>query len=515
MKLINAIHIIFITLFLIIFGAKGIAQNWPKIYGDYIDAYGEDLIENYDKGYLLCGSIMKDASHFNYGWLIKTDINGNVLWDKKFGDATREDYFLDFDKTSDNGWIISGSTSKFDIENDPLFIKFDPCGEIEWCSIFLCEGLNYAAGIITLPENEYLGLINYFDHQQKFRISLVKMNFYGEPIWIKHLANEDSTLSNEEGQFLNILNNGNYLISGYCFSPSIKPFFIATDTAGEQLWDIRWPVGSEGYANRSVFASNGNIYTATGLTFPGLPRIPYLLKFNENGDIINQFPLLGDTIERGGAKSLLIIHDTILYVGLTWTDDPTYYEGYSDILKTDTTGNLILQRRLIDDNHAPTSTIESFDSKIITMGQYYVDGNWDIYLWKMNEDLVDDTLYTQPLTYDSLCPYQILSDTVDLDCSLFVNIEDIPTKEEYEATIKISPNPARDWISLTLPDNVSSGGIELAIYNIFGQEVMKTRATPQNRTASLNISNLSSGFYLAVCKDAKKKIFKGKFVVGR
>jgi hypothetical protein len=136
-------------------------------------------------------------------------------------------------------------------------------------------------------------------------------------------------------------------------------------------------------------------------------------------------------------------------------------------------------------------------------------------MWKMNTDLEDDTLYTLPITYDSLCPYQILSDTVDLDCSLFVNIDEIPTKEEYESTIKISPNPTVDWIALSLPDNLAPGDVDLAIYNIFGQEVMKSSVSPQNRTVSLNVSNLSSGFYLAVCKDAKGKDFKGKFVVAR
>jgi hypothetical protein len=63
------------------------AQIWPKIYGDNLRAYGNDIIESYDKGYTICGSILKDASHFKYGWLIKTDINGNELWNKKFGDG--------------------------------------------------------------------------------------------------------------------------------------------------------------------------------------------------------------------------------------------------------------------------------------------------------------------------------------------------------------------------------------------------------------------------------------------
>ena len=48
--------------------------------------------------------------------------------------------------------------------------------------------------------------------------------------------------------------------------------------------------------------------------------------------------------------------------------------------------------------------IVTSDNKIIVCGNYVVDGNWDIYLWKMNSNLEDDTLYTQPITYDSLCP---------------------------------------------------------------------------------------------------------------
>jgi hypothetical protein len=168
---------------------------------------------------------------------------------------------------------------------------------------------------------------------------------------------------------------------------------------------------------------------------------------------------------------------------------------------------------MLHENRPPSSIILSHNNKILVAGSYVVDNNWDIYLWKMNSDLEDDTLYTQPITYDSLCPHEILSETVDLDCSLFVNIDEIPTKEEDESTIKIAPNPAREWVALTLPDNVSSGAIDVIIYNIYGQEVRKINVTQQNRSFSLNISSLSSGFYLAVCKDAKKKIFKGKFVV--
>jgi len=515
MKLINSLRIILLII-IISHNINCFSQNWPKIYGDNIQAYGEEILESYDKGYFICGSILKDAETFEYGWLIKTDINGNIIWDKRFGDDIREDYFLDFDKTLDNGLVISGVTSQIDIENDPLFVKLDPCGEIEWCKIYSSDGFNAGNSIVALPNGEYIGMLRYYGGDpQNIRISLVKMDSSGEPIWIKHIANGDTTISNEDGYYLYFTPDANLLITGRCFSPSIKPFVLKTDSSGTQLWDIKWPVGSGGWADQCAFASNGMIYSATGLQFTGHPRIPYLLKFNESGDIITQYPLLGDTIYRGGAESLLLIGDTSMYVGLTWTDDPDLEELHSDILKTDSLGNMFFQRRLIEGGFPPTSIIKSYDNKILVIGKYYVGSSWDIDLWKMNSDLEDDTLYTQPLTYDSLCPYQILSDTVDLDCSLFVNIDEIPTKEEYESTIKISPNPARDWISLSLPDVVAPGIVNLEIYNIFGQEILKTRVTTQNRMTSLNVSNLPSGFYLAVCMDTNRKVFKGKFIVAR
>ncbi len=503
-----------LILFFICIEASG--QNWPKIYGDDIRAYGEEIMESYDNGYFICGSILKDAYTFKFGWIIKTDVNGNVLWDNKFGDGIHENYFLDFDETIDNGLIISGATAQQDIENDPLFVKLNPCGEIEWCRIFLSDGFNAGNSVISIDNDEFLGMMRYYGNDsQNFRISLVKMDPTGEPLWIKHLAQEDSTIFNEDGYYLYLTSDSNYLVSGRCFSPALRPFFIKTDTTGEQLWDLKWPAGSGGWANQSVCTSNGMIYNASGLRFTGYPKIPYLLKFNENGEAINQYPLLGDTIESGGAKSLLLFNDTLLFTGTTWTDDPYLYDGYCDILKVDTLGNVLSQRRLIDEPHPPNSIIKTSDLKILVVGHYYVDGNWDIYMWKMNSDLEDDTLYTQPLTYDSLCPYQIISDTLDLNCSLFVNIDEIPTKEEYESTINISPNPAEEWIVMTLPEDVSFEKGEIFIYNIYGQLVKEINGSDVNRVISLNISSISSGMYIAILRTEKQLLAKGKFIVSR
>ncbi|MBW6460080.1 MAG: hypothetical protein K0B08_05855 [Bacteroidales bacterium] len=473
----NLIKILIQFSFLILFSTMQvtcISQAWPKVYGYQMNAFNRDILEDYDKGYYICACLLKSGSEYKYGWLIKTDINGNIIWHKKFGSHHDENAFYDFDQTQDHSLIISGATSLIDPEIDPLFIKLNTCGEIEWCKIYLSPGFNTANGVISLPDGNFLGMLQYYGgNYAHVRISLVKMDSEGNPIWIKHLAQEDSTVVNEEGRHLYFTPDGNYLVAGSCFSPSLKPYFIKTDTSGEEIWDVKWPVGNSGFANRTVFTSYGIIYSACGLQFPGIPRKPYILKFSEDGEIISQFPLLGDTIERGGADALFLDSDSIFYSGIVWTDDPYLYSGYSDILKTDTNGNIKLQRRLMNDLFAPNKIIKTFDSKLLTIGSYELGGNLGICLWKMNTDLEDDTLYTQPFTYDSLCPYEIQSDTVELDCGLFVNIDEIPTKEEYESTIKISPNPAREWVVLTLPDVVAEGEVLLVVYDIFGREAWR------------------------------------------
>jgi hypothetical protein len=416
----------------------------------------------------------------------------------------------------DNGLIISGITNKYSTGDfDPLFIKTNACDEIEWCKVLLCPNQNFGTDVLQIYDGSYIGLLTYYGSGENYaRISLVKFDQSGEPLWIQKQSQEDTLIYNEEGANLILTSSGNYLISGSCYHPGMKPYFILTDTLGMQIWDIIWS-SPYGLVFQTIEHQAGIFYSIGFKIPPGFNNLPSVYKFDESGNQIDEFFILGDTIYAGGGGAILKINDTTILTGIVWGSNDRRETIHSEILKIDTLGNLLDRRILLLEDRSPTSMVLTQDHNILVAGNYVVDGDWDIYLWKINANLEDDTLYTQPLTYDSLCPYQIQSDTVDLDCSLFVNIDEIPTKEEYESTIKISPNPARDWIALTLPDNVFTGAVELVVYNNFGQEVMKTRVVPQNRAVTLNISSLSSGLYLAVCKDAKRKTFKGKFVVGR
>jgi hypothetical protein len=489
------------------------SQEWPKIYGDNFHAYVKNVFEDYDRGYLIGGDVLANANTFRYAWIIKTDINGNELWNKKFGNGIDQNYLGSYAKTIDQGLIVCGFTTIEDPQFDPFFFKLSNCGEIEWCKILLSEDYNGVKDVITV-EDGYIGLLQYYRSDSLYsRIGLVKLNLDGEPLWIQYLAQADTLISNEEGHALLLTSNSNYLISGRCFYPGLKPFWISTDTAGEQIWDLKWS-NCIGTCFQTIEHHDGIFYSMGYSVPPGSNNIPTIYKFDASGNEISKMLLLGDTVFASGGRSILKINYTTLLTGVVWSDLGYPNEvAHSEVFMVDTTGNLINRRLLLYEDTAPSILNLTFDNKIIVAGQYVVGSYWDIYLWKMNTELEDDTLYTQPLTYDSLCPYEIQSDTVDLDCGVFVNIDELPTKEEYESTVKISPNPARDWIVLSLPDIKLSGNNEITIYNLFGQEVMKNKVVPQNKIISLNIASLPPGLYLVTCKDSKNKMLTGKFVV--
>jgi hypothetical protein len=490
------------------------AQDWPKIYYDEIDATIRDLAEAYDKGYLLAGYTYNNEGWPQFDLITKIDNNGNVLWDKKFGNSSYSNGVSDFNLTNDNGMILAAGTSKYSGNYDPTFIKLNVCGELEWCKVFQSPDQNYGTGILQISDGSFIGMLQYYGEGETYaRISLVKMDQTGEPIWINRLAQEDSLIKNEEGSYLYLTTDNNFLVSGWAYHPDSYPFWILTDTNGGQVWDLFWDSGY-GEAHQVIEKDSGIFYSTSYAIGDNGIQSPMLFKFDKYGNLTGEYNLMGDTIFMGSCNPLVCLNDSSLVIGVGWKKVwLPIDEGFTEVFITDTLGNLINRRQLHNEYHSLKKIILSSDHKILAAGNFVVDGNWDIYLWKMNSDLEDDTLYTQPLTYDSLCPYEIQSDTVDLDCGVFVNIDELPTKEEYESTIKISPNPSREWIMLSLPDIRLSGNTEIKIYNLFGQEVMKTRTDLQNRTVSLNISGLSPGVYLVTCRDSRQRCLKGKFVI--
>jgi Secretion system C-terminal sorting domain len=203
---------------------------------------------------------------------------------------------------------------------------------------------------------------------------------------------------------------------------------------------------------------------------------------------------------------------------------------WSTAVIIDTNGNLLNSNILTDDQFTSILDI-TYDGKLVYASNIYVNNQFDVILTKLNQNLEQDTLYTFPYTYDSLCPYQIVSDTiVQDDCGLIVGVEEDTVEPGDRGRLVIFPNPSSGGLSvkvlgLSAGNNSSTFSLQLsiAVYDIFGRKVhspcpqVSLSPGQNNRDGGwqLDVSALPPGIYFVVVWDDKSVIGTGKFVVAR
>lgn len=105
---------------------------------------GKHILQTSDGGYLLTGAAGSSNGHAtsNYGsydfWLVKTDANFNILWQKNYGGSSF-DVAYQAAETNDGGFVVVGTTysSNNDVTNNKGFsdfwiIKVDASGVLQW-----------------------------------------------------------------------------------------------------------------------------------------------------------------------------------------------------------------------------------------------------------------------------------------------------------------------------------------------------------------------------------------------
>jgi predicted secreted protein len=107
-------------------------EEWNKTYGGGHNDWGSVVVITED-GYYLAG----DTHSFGPGgydfWLIKTDKYGNEQWNRTYGESDSHDTGYSFIKTSDGGFAIVGTKTSFSTElTDMWLIKTDINGNMIW-----------------------------------------------------------------------------------------------------------------------------------------------------------------------------------------------------------------------------------------------------------------------------------------------------------------------------------------------------------------------------------------------
>jgi hypothetical protein len=104
---------------------------WYQTYGGTSSDAGDDVKQTEDGGFIIVGGTESYGNGSADVWLIKTDAEGEELWNKTFGSKSIE-YGIEVMQTDDNGFLILGTINDFDDKNDVWLIKTDRGGNELW-----------------------------------------------------------------------------------------------------------------------------------------------------------------------------------------------------------------------------------------------------------------------------------------------------------------------------------------------------------------------------------------------
>ena len=149
---------------------------WVKTFGGSGIDQAAAIVESQDGNYVVVGNTysadgdlagIKSTTDSDY-WVMKLDKDGNVLWNKVYGD-TEDELAYDIAATSEGGYVITGysrSDNCFEDSNggfhDYWILKIDGNGNEVWCQNFGYSGSDQANAIIETKEG-HIFTGGYFD----------------------------------------------------------------------------------------------------------------------------------------------------------------------------------------------------------------------------------------------------------------------------------------------------------------------------------------------------------------
>jgi hypothetical protein len=135
---------------------------WEKTFIESKYGYGLSVSQTSDEGYIVTGASQDNDIMDSEIFLIKTDSDGDDLWTKTYASDNYE-IGNSVDQTNDGGYIIAASSNEFGVDNYGLIVKTDEQGDLLWDKLFGPSGSFYSVeqtnegGYITVGQTEYYG----------------------------------------------------------------------------------------------------------------------------------------------------------------------------------------------------------------------------------------------------------------------------------------------------------------------------------------------------------------------
>jgi hypothetical protein len=412
------------------------------------------------------------------GWLLKFNSEGDTTWTQKFGD-NEHDIFRSVQQTSDGGYIICGER---EVTTSSGFVgwlvKTDSLGNEEWNKSLSKGGLY---GVLQDSDNNFIAAGTFVSQQSACEGWLLKADGKGDNIWEENIHGtdmDDIILS------LNHSFDGGYILGGkYNMAGDASDFWLVKLNA-EEIEGLTW------------FFENFDTVTPPAMPDDWTSLVDVILP-NTVAEI--------RTIEQGSTTSLP--NDVFIMNGLNGSNG-----------QPDTTAfvALITPYASVGSNGA-TLTFMAAGTVPLQVGTITDPADKNTFNMIQEIPLVADfteytVTFTEPgNTYLAIKHANTLQvSPVFVDDVLFQQVTTTGTGEKEFANLRIYPNPAKEFIIIESPEEISS----IEIFNFTGNKVYSTRSSGKNHV-SIATGQLTPAYYFVQVVTAAGNQLTKKVVIIR
>jgi hypothetical protein len=410
--------------------ANGPAVQWEKTFGGTGSDSGYSVQQTSDDGYIITGSTSSFSAGDPNAYLIKTDCAGNTQWEKTFG-GTGSDSGSSVQQTSDGGYIITGSTSSFGAGDPNVYlVKTDSDGNMQWQKTFGGSESSRGQSVQQTSDGGYIiagysfrGMMRHND------VYLIKTDPNGNSQWQKIFGGNDR----DEGHSVQQTSDGGYMIAGFTRSNVWQAYLIKTDPNGNSQWENIYGGSSvdEGYSGQQT-SDGGYIIAGYSDSFPVLyDDDVYLVKTDPDGNMQWQNTFGGSTYDWGYSVQQTSDGGYVI-VGDTYSFGAGSWDIY--VIKTDSEGNSQWEKTFGGTGSDGGSSVQqTSDGGYIIAGstRSFGAGSSDVYLIKLVGD-----------------PFK--PEDVDFNGDWLINSKDFSMLAQYwlqnEGSVDIAPKPFGDCV---------------------------------------------------------------------
>jgi len=238
------------------------SPTWEKTFGGFVSSSGDggwSVQETVDGGYIVTGYTQSLGNGRKDLWLIKTDGDGRLIWDRTFG-GREDDVGMSVQNSPDGGYIVAGRTASFGKgEDDIWLLKTDSSGSEIWNVTF--GGNKDDAGFQVVQLADGYVIVSRTDSGKKDeKINLIRVGLDGRKIW-------ERSYKGSSAASLQLTDDGGIIIAGRVDSEKTgrDALMIKTNSEGITEWSVAVGGSSDDIGTFAIQRRDGS-YMMAGIT---------------------------------------------------------------------------------------------------------------------------------------------------------------------------------------------------------------------------------------------------------